>query len=656
MNADVASADVPDNSSAVTRRWRSWSTAERVVVAIAVVAAIAGIFQATVRAFHAGWVPVSDDAAIALRTHDVFSARIPLVGMPSTLGSYAKGHPASHLGPLEFFALAPFYALFQRSPSGLLVGAAAINVSAVLAIAWASARLGGARLAAFAMALVALLELALGPLVAEVWNPDVALLPFAAFVVLSVVVASGTYQALPAALLFGSFALQAHLSYLGIAGAGLLWVTVLAVWHAATVARRTPRAVAGTAALGVGAAVLCWWAPIAQQLTGTRPNLSAVADGFTAPSTSAGLGFAIRSIGNVIGAPPPFGMRATSKLSLDAGGATLGSALLYLIPWVALVAGAVVAWRRRARAALGAFATGAVVLAAATITAARAPTANGVLFTYNVRWLWPAAFGVWFAVAAGVFALLTARRATPSRHAAVRVAAAWCAVAVVVACWPRAGITQADRAAMRLTGRLVAPALDAVHPGGTYVVRGLGAVGSVTAAPGLAVALERRGVHVYIGVARRPAISPWGAHRLYTGQRVDGTLWVVSGAEKPPSPTARRIARCSGASATMIRQATSRRVAAARALGLDRAGGVDVAGTAVEPVRFVHSPTTAAEFEWARHAAGVAIDDDSLLAVARARLPGLTGAARRDVERYLTYEDLVSQQWAATIWLDTPPG
>jgi hypothetical protein len=646
--------------------WRRWSAAERALVAIAVLAALAGVVEAAVRAAHAGWTPVADNAAIALRTQDVFSAHPPLVGMPSTLGAYAHGHPASHLGPLEFFALAPAYALFGRAPLGLLVGAALVNTAAVLAIAWSSVRLGGARLAAFAMAMLAFLEGALGPLIAEVWNPDIALLPFAAFVALSVVVAAGGFGAMPLALVFGSFALQAHLSYLGLAGLGLLWAAVIAVVRAVVAVRatrdagaeeraRAQRSVHRTALLAVPALAVCWWAPVFQQFTGDRPNLTAVLDGFTAKSTHAGPGFAIEWVGRVIGAPPPFGMRSTAKLALAARHATPARVLVFAIPWVLLGAGIVLAWRRRAWHALGAFATGVVTLVAATVTALRAPTGDGMLFTYNVRWLWPAAYAVWFAFAAGCVALLRAYRSSSGGTARGRVGvtAAWCAVAVLIACWPRAGVALNDEASMRLTRRLVSPTVDALEPGGAYVVRGRGPVGSVMVAPGLAVALERHGIHAYIGVARKPPISPWGEHRIYDDQRVDGTLWVVSGEEKPPTASARRIARRSAATDEMRRDAAERRTAV---LAFLHEHGVRPTAAGARLLRHpAGAPHTAAQLELARRDIDSALDDGSLASLVGKGLVALADRPRRDLERYTALKDLVSAQWDATVWLDAPP-
>ncbi|MCU1426716.1 MAG: hypothetical protein JWL83_716 [Actinomycetia bacterium] len=636
-------------------------TAEPCIGGIAVLAAVSGVVWAVVRAARIGWVPGADDAAIALRTQDVFSRHLPLLGMPSTLGVYAHGHPASHPGPLEFFALASPYALFGRSPAGLLVGVAIVNVASILAIAWACSRLGGWRLVTWSMLMTAILVWAIGTAAAEVWNPDIALLPFAAFLVLGATVANGAVSALPLAVLFGSFALQAHLSYLGLVALVTGWIVVVALWHGVRQWRADPTSRRGLQRVAVASTavfVACWWAPVVQQFAGHPPNVSALLGGLTAGGSHvAGPRFAVHFVGRVIGVPPPFGMRPTNADTGMVGVASPADWARFALPWLLLALGFAVAFRRRSKLAAVTLATAAVSVGAATITAARVPSLEtaGLVYIYNVRWLWPTAMFFWFAIVFATWQLI----AVPDRTG--RVLPRWPAVlcvglAVVVASVPRVSATTVARADARLT-RLLADSLTArVAGSGPLVVRGSGATAVVTVAPGLAVALERHGVHAYLLPPFPPPIAPWGNHREYTGQPVAGTVWVVSGGSGAPTPTARRVASASGVTGAVARE--GRRLRDAMLADINREGGVRLtdagrhllANTSREAGRTIRTDLLAA-----RDKPRAALSDGTLSTLVGDGLIAAPGGDPTALKRYGALRPLLSGEWNATVYLDRPP-
>jgi hypothetical protein len=635
---------------------------DRLAAGVAIAAAMSGVVWATARAVVERWVPVADNAAIAFHTQDVFSRHVPLLGMPSTLGVYAQGHPASHPGPLEFFALAGPYAIFGRSPLGLLIGAALVNIASIAVIAWAAQRIGGTRLVTVAMLAVTVLVWAVGNSVREVWNPHIALLPFAAFLVLSATVASGRLTALPLALLFGSFALQAHLSYIGLVGLVLVWVLASATWNAVRSARVATgddrlarrRQVRRVALWSLLVVALCWWPPIYQQFTGDDPNISALVGGFTSGGSEiAGARFAVRYVGRIVGLPPPFGMRPSSLRVGRLGHASFVDTVRFAVPWVVLAIVAFAAWRRRATRALFVLATAGFSLVAATLTAMRVPSLGrtGLVYLYNVRWLWPVAMFFWFAIAYAIWDVARVGDA-PTRSRLRYVATACCVLAVIVALVPRVETDSVDIADARLTRRL-SDAVVARVDGGTYVVRAVGATGGITVAPGVAVELERHGVTTYLRPLYAPPISPWGEHRLYDGQTVDGTIWIVTGSTHPPSPTARRIASATGVDPDWEREAVRLRTSILDAI--ERDGGVRVTDDGKEVLERDDDTRTRGRLAAAQDDPAESFVDGSLAELIDRRFLAPPRGASDELRRYEALRPILSGDWAATAYLDGPP-
>src|SRR5262245_5916486 len=77
------------------------------VEVIALVAALAPIALAAVRAGATGWVPEYDAAYFTSRSLDVFTTRLPFVGAWSTLSAQV-GESFNNLGPIQLLTLAPF--------------------------------------------------------------------------------------------------------------------------------------------------------------------------------------------------------------------------------------------------------------------------------------------------------------------------------------------------------------------------------------------------------------------------------------------------------------------------------------------------------------------------------------------------------------------
>ena len=121
-------------------RGREWLVERRLVLASGLAASLPIAFS-VIHSVSAGWVPLGDDAAIALRAYDVFTDRSSLTGLPSTGPTGVLEEQAYHLGPLLFWLLA-LPARFL-GPSALVVTVGLVNVAATIGVVALARRRGG---------------------------------------------------------------------------------------------------------------------------------------------------------------------------------------------------------------------------------------------------------------------------------------------------------------------------------------------------------------------------------------------------------------------------------------------------------------------------------------------------------------------------------
>lgn len=255
-----------------------------------------------------GWVPQGDDAVLAVKTHDVFSTHPPLLGMRSTSSLLDPQTYAHHPGPLQFYLLAPAYALSGWQPWGLLLGVLLLNVAligVVLHSAWAAGRLSGLAVAAV---LVVTTERYFGDLLVHPWNLWAPILGTLAALMLAWRLLLGQLAALPVYVVVASYAAQAHIVGLPVMG---LLTAVLAVvglvrwrrargsvWPVPGYHRAPTRPVwkrPGWVAAGL--TVVCWLPPLVDTLTYRPSNLSQLATLREPPATgTVGWGLALDNL------------------------------------------------------------------------------------------------------------------------------------------------------------------------------------------------------------------------------------------------------------------------------------------------------------------------------------------------------------------------
>lgn len=390
-------------SPARTRRVRWIATAVAIApVAISVLIAVA----------RGEWL-AGDRSIMGLFTHDVFSPNPPLLGTVSTLGNYTEGGTAvHHLGPAQFYVLAPVDWLAGGHPAGLLLGGLMVNVIAIAVAVWAAQRRLG-DLGAAAIALLAVgVSFGLGPaLLRDIWTPHLGLWPVFALFALTWSLLDGDVAALPWAAAMASFLAQIELLFVGPTLVAVV-VGVVGLGLHRWRHRHEPQARLWPAVLASAAVSAVLWLPVGlQEATGDPGNLQLLLDSLGGQEARAGWGFVWRNLVALLQLPPLW-LRRTSgpfEIGTDEGPLEVAVALALLAALAVLTARARA--RRHEQPAVAALlATAWAVLLGAALNLAIIP-ADGTIGLQYRRWMWPASAFVWFAVAVAVVVELEALRA-----------------------------------------------------------------------------------------------------------------------------------------------------------------------------------------------------------------------------------------------------
>jgi len=336
----------------------------------------------------------------------------------------AIGKDVNNPGPLLFGLLA-LPVRIGGPHAGLAVGVALLNIASILGIAAVARRQAGAPGVVAAMLAATGLGWAMGSeLLFDPWQPHGLLYPFLCFLFVVWALASGDVVMLPWAVGLGSLIVQTHVVYALLVPALGLWAVAVAGTHWWRQRRADPdgwpgqrrrglRLVAVAAVVAAG----CWAQPLVEQLFGDEPgNLGRLAASIGDTGDPVGWGDAPRFVARVVALPPWWGRpsmtEALPEELLVPGRArplpSLGAALAGLAVVSGLLLGAWrAASRRGAAPAAGAAATGLVVFAVTLVGAATMPVGVlDVVGAHQMRWLWPVAVFLTFALVMAV----TARR------------------------------------------------------------------------------------------------------------------------------------------------------------------------------------------------------------------------------------------------------
>lgn len=323
------------------------------------------------------WFPQLDLAMTELRVRDVASLHPPLVGLIGRIGF--KGQVGSHLGPVSFYALWPFYQLFGASAWALEAAAACLHAVAIGTAIWIAFRRVGLALVTGVVGVVLGLMVCLGPSqLTQPWNPYLPIFWWLALVLATWSVVGGDIVLLPVAAVTGTFCAQTHVSYVVPVGAlfALMAIHVIARVRRAEPADRLQTRRWGLATAGV--LFVLWLPPVLQQVTSAHGNLSIAINYFANASTPA-IGLR-RGVELMLAHLNPWAL-LTPNNSLSTGGTLLPGAVLIVL-WGA---SGVLAWRLRERALAQFHAVLAVALAAGVFSMSRI---FGYLWGYLVLWAW----------------------------------------------------------------------------------------------------------------------------------------------------------------------------------------------------------------------------------------------------------------------------
>jgi len=326
------------------------------------------------------WYPLGDLAIIELATRDVGHHQV-LLGPYSRFGWH-------HPGPAMFLLLAAPYRLVGARSSGLLLGAVLVNIAASGGVIVAVACERAGRALRWALPVLGLLFAAEGAeRLRDPWNPSLAIVPLALFVLAAWRLAAGGRWWLPVVLGVGSAVVQTHVGFLLTVAAVLAVASGLGLRAVGWSSLRRP------ALAGAVAVVALWALPAWEQLTRHPGNATLAARYFWAaePSWSAldGLGVAVTRFGAL---PAQIaGASAMPDPRTLAGASPWWGVVTVLV----LAAATVMAARRGRATTLRLAVLTWVVLVTSAVTAARV---QGPLDDWLIAWMAVGSFLAWLVI------------------------------------------------------------------------------------------------------------------------------------------------------------------------------------------------------------------------------------------------------------------
>jgi hypothetical protein len=383
---------------------RGWLARNRLVLFTGLAAALP-VIVSTVHAAAAGWLPLGDDAIIAVRSYDVLSTHPPLLG-PYSTSSQVIGHPVLSPGPLLFWLLALPVRLGELGPA---IAIGMVNVCSVVGIVALARRRGGQALMFATGAAVAAMCASMDASVLHgVWGPSATLVPFTLMMFLAWSVACGEHRLLPLTALVASFTVQSHLTYI-LPGAVLL---VVALGFLVAARPKIPRRWLG-ATLAV--VIVCWSLPLAEEAVHRPGNVERIVQTATASKQTFGAAAGWHSVARAAGIPPWWlrGPRAPftriAEVVEAPSAVSTATALLVLVALTG-VAAAAFRSRRRELAAAALLALGLLI----SLFAVTASTPSGgelfAVISYTIWWASPAGMFAWLVLGFGLVTLLIGSR------------------------------------------------------------------------------------------------------------------------------------------------------------------------------------------------------------------------------------------------------
>jgi hypothetical protein len=388
----VATASAPDRvaSELAVGERRDATSRSRLVVIAAIaltVVALLPILVTVVVQWGRHYVPIGDYALIDLRTRDVWSRDIPLVGAYSR---YGWNHP----GPLEFWLVAPFSLLTGRGAWATQVGNALLQGVAIVWLARFCWRRGGLPLLSAGLAAVSLSYAGTGSWIfLEPWNPHVAYPFFVLFAFQLWAIADNDPNRLLGSAVVATFLVQAHVGYLPLVVVGYA-AALVARFRSDGVRMFGGREIRNTAIV----TALLWFPAMLDPLVHRPASLPRLVRYFVFGGNDPQVG--VRKGAGLLAAEfrilPPW-LGGKNFVESFNGAARPVSVAWMLVPAAVLGVGAVVAWRRRETSSLHFIGIIAALCAAGLVALTRvAEPAFAYLFYWRIELaVLTAVAGVW---------------------------------------------------------------------------------------------------------------------------------------------------------------------------------------------------------------------------------------------------------------------
>ncbi len=243
------------------------------------------------------------------------------------MASTLTGHATYDLGPMLYWLLA-VPARFG-GPAALTAAMTVFNAALIVCCVVLARRRGGDALMIASALAIALMSRSFGSEALHgIWNPSAALFALTLLCFLSWSLACGEQRLLPAAVLVASFVMQCHLAYVAPA-VGLLLVAVLGL-VIERASKRRARLHAGLQGAGerplwravaaaLVVAVICWCPAVANELTSSPGNLSALASAASARQQTEGASAGWHALARGDRHPAALAARSTTTGDRSAG-------------------------------------------------------------------------------------------------------------------------------------------------------------------------------------------------------------------------------------------------------------------------------------------------------------------------------------------------
>ncbi|UCC39590.1 MAG: hypothetical protein JSV96_17720 [Candidatus Aminicenantes bacterium] len=346
------------------------------------------------------FILVGDEATLETRVVNA-SRNIQFLGPYSRFGW-------NHPGPVYFYLLLPFYALFSMGTQSLYVEATFIGILSVLILLFFLYKNENNYFflfTAFFFSLYIYGFLGLH-IFRNIWNPHVTILPFTAFIFISVHLSRGNLIALPLSILFFSFVIQTHVAYAPVVVVMFLISVLLYILEKLRFQRKI-KLLFSTDALkivgvSVGLFLVLWILPIIETFRNPPGNLLKLIYYFTRSKVSHGIPEAAAAVSNMTNAPfIKFFSILFPNLEPSARSSFL---MLFLIQLLLVIAAGVYHFlsRRKYQFNLLLFGASGLIISVISVT-----KITGEIHSYLIQWMSVIGFINWCAVFFTFFCLLT---------------------------------------------------------------------------------------------------------------------------------------------------------------------------------------------------------------------------------------------------------